>query len=108
MIGPVSISPRHPIKPTARVKRRAKSEEVELDATLESNGTEHAVQVRNFTPAGATVYGSKPKLSNDMFVELHIEGQESLQATVVSEVAGGYVIRFGQPGPARTTGNKPA
>lgn len=94
MIGPVSTSPKFPIKATSRVRRRAKSEEVELDGTLESEGTGHAVQVRNFSASGATVYGSKPKLSNDMFVELHIEGQESRKAKVVSEVLGGYVIKF--------------
>jgi hypothetical protein len=94
MIGPVSTSPKFPIKATSPVKRRSNSKEIEFDGTLESEGMGHAVHVRDFSSSGATVYGSKPKLSNDMFVELHIEGQESRKATVVSEVLGGYVIRF--------------
>ncbi len=96
MISPVSVNPTFPIKPAARVKRRAKTDEVELEleGTLQSNGAEHPVQVRNFSTSGASVFGSNPKLSNDMFVELHIAGQESLKGTVVSEVAGGYVLQF--------------
>ena len=78
MIGPIANRPKLPVRPTSPVRRRSPRLEVELDATIESDGTEQPAQIRDLSTTGAAIFGSPPKLSNDMFVELHLEGQRSL------------------------------
>ena len=97
MIGPITNRPKLPIKPAAPVRRRSSRLEVELDATIESDGIERPAQIRDLSATGAAIFGSPPKLSNDMFVELHLEGQKSLKANVVRKFQGGYAIQFDGP-----------
>jgi len=94
MIGPTTYRPNLPIKPTSPVRRRDPRLEVELDATIESDGIEQPAQIRDLSTTGAAIFGSPPKLSNDMFVELHMEGQRSLKANIVREFQGGYAVQF--------------
>jgi hypothetical protein len=94
MIGPVNNRPSAPIRPAAPVRRRSPRMEIELDATIESEGVAHTAQVRDVSTTGAAIFGSKPKLSNDMFVELHMEGHRSLKASVVREFPDGYAVQF--------------
>jgi len=94
MIAPITNRPNLPIKPTAPVRKRSPRLEVELDATIESDGIEHPAQIRDLSTTGAAIFGSPPKLSNDMFIELHLEGQRSLKANVVREFQGGYAVQF--------------
>ena len=94
MIGPTTNRPTLPIKPAAPVRKRSPRLEVELDATIESDGIEQPAQIRDLSASGAAIFGSPPKLSNDMFVELHMEGQRSLKANIVREFQGGYAVQF--------------
>ena len=94
MIGPITTRPHAPIKPTAPVRKRSPRVEIELDATIESGGLEQSAHIRDLSTTGAAIFGSPPKLSNDMFVELHMEGQRSLKANVVREFQGGYAVQF--------------
>jgi len=94
MTGPITNRPNQPIRPTAPVRKRSRRLQVELDATIESDGIERTAQIRDLSTTGAAIFGPPPKLSNDMFVDLHIEGQRSLKANVVREFGGGYAVQF--------------
>lgn len=91
MLGPINRAPIHPIRP---IKGRSHRFEVEADAMVESRGETNATRLRDISETGASLLGSTPVLTNDLFVELHLEGQRSLRAEVVREFEGGYAVRF--------------
>ena len=93
MIGPISRTPIHPVRP---VKGRSKRYEVEADATVESRSETRATKLHDISETGASLLGSPPVLTNDLFVELHLEGQRSLKAEIVREFEGGYAVKFDQ------------
>ncbi len=97
MIGPIANRPHAPIRPTSPVRRRSPRMEIELDATIESDGVEQSAQIQDLSTTGAAIFGTRPELSNDMFVELHIEGERSRKANIVREFEGGYAVRFDGP-----------
>ncbi len=97
MIGPISNRPNNPVRPTSAVRRQNPRLDVNLNAIIESDGTEHHAEIRDVSTTGAAILGSPPKLSNDMFVALHIEGMNSLDAKVVREFQGGYAVHFTDP-----------
>jgi len=94
MIGPIANRPHTPIRPVSPVRRRSPRMEVELDATIESDGVEQSAQIHDLSTTGAAIFGTRPELSNDMFVELHIEGERSRKANIVREFEGGYAVKF--------------
>jgi len=95
MIGPISRAPVRPVRP---IKGRSHRFEVEAEATIESQGEVSATKLRDISETGASLLGSAPVLTNDLFVELHLEGQRSLRAEVVREFEGGYAVKFDNAG----------
>jgi hypothetical protein len=97
MVGPISNRSSSPIKPVSPAQRRSPRLEVNLGAIVESDGVETPSQIKDVSTSGAAIFGSPPKLSNEMFVTLHVEGMNSMDAKVVREFEGGYAIQFDGP-----------
>lgn len=94
MLGPISNKSSAPIRPTSPARRRSPRLEVNLGAVVESEGVETPSQIKDVSSSGAAIFGSPPKLSNEMFVILHLEGMQSKEAKVVREFDGGYAVQF--------------
>jgi len=97
MVGPIQNTPTHsPMTQRNRSKRFA----VDFDATVEADGQQAAVHVQDISESGAALLGDSPELTNEQFMDLHIEGYSRLQGRVVRKFAGGYAMQFdGETGP---------
>jgi len=91
MVNPINIqlgnapltrrerSPRHPIN---------------LNGYVEAEGNAFPALLQDISNTGAALLGDIPDLSNEQFLDLHVEGYQRLQGRVVRQFAGGYALQF--------------
>jgi len=57
-------------------------------------GTQHEALVVDISEGGAAVQLTGPEITNDMFVALHLEGNEQIDGRVVRNFEGGFALKF--------------
>ncbi len=98
MVGPIQTSTPN-MSMTER--QRSKRFSVDIEASVESEGQTAPVLVRDISESGAAILGDAPELTNEQFLDLHIEGYNRLHGRVVREFSGGYAMQFSsEDGPA--------
>lgn len=75
-------------------RNRSRRFPVDLEASIEIEGVESPARIQDISESGVALVGDAPKLSNEQFLDLHIEGYSRLQGRVVREFAGGYAMQF--------------
>ena len=86
-----------------RRKERSQRFAVDMDAVVEADGREHSAHIQDISRTGAAIAGKAPKMTNQQFLDLHIEGYDRMQGRVVREFDGGYALQFEEDnGPAIT------
>lgn len=98
MVGPVYNSPP---RPSLTQRDRSPRFSVDLEASVEVAGTEAPAQIQDISATGVALVGEPPEMSNEQFLDLHVEGYDRLQGRIVREFAGGYAMQFdGDTGPS--------
>ncbi len=90
------VNPIQPHLANASLSRRERSPRfpVDLNAYVEANGKEMPAHLQDISSTGAALFGDVPDMSNEQFLDLHVEGYQRLQGRVVREFAGGYALQF--------------
>lgn len=97
MVGPIQNSPTHS---SLTQRNRGQRFAVDINAKIEADGLETPVRVQDISETGAALLGDAPELTNEQFMDLHIEGYDRLQGRVVRKFSGGYAMQFdGETGP---------
>ena len=97
MVGPIQNSPTHS---SLTQRNRSRRFSVDLEASVEVAGVEAPVRIQDISESGVALVGEAPKMSNEQFLDLHIEGYDRFQGRVVRKFAGGYAMQFdGETGP---------
>lgn len=97
MVGPIQGSPTHS---SLTQRNRSRRFSVDLEASVAVDGTEAPARIQDISESGVALVGEAPKLSNEQFLDLHVEGYDRLQGRVVRKFQGGYAVQFdGETGP---------
>ncbi len=97
MVGTIQNAP---MNSSLTQRNRSRRFAVDLEASVEANGIEAPVRIQDISESGAAVLGDAPDMTNEQFLDLHIEGYNRLQGRVVRQFVGGYALQFdGDSGP---------
>ncbi|NQV99112.1 MAG: PilZ domain-containing protein [Rhodospirillales bacterium] len=98
MVGPIQNPP---ARPALTQRNRGQRFSLDLAASVAYDEAETAVRIQDISESGVALLGEPPALTNEQFLDLHIEGHKRLQGRVVRQFAGGYAMQFdGDTGPA--------
>ena len=90
-----------PVRLGLTQRERSQRHSVDLEASVAFGEDEESVRVQDVSATGAALLGDAPELTNEQFLDLHIEGFDRLQGKVVRRFTGGYALQFdGETGPA--------
>jgi len=67
--------------------------DINQPGTVVVDGQPHKATVVNVSTGGAAVTDA-PLFSNDMFIELHVEGFDAMEGRVVRQVGSGFALAF--------------
>jgi hypothetical protein len=74
--------------------RRHERMRVNVPARTVGPAGEQQSVVQDISESGAAIVADRTVYENDQFVELHMEGRESMNGRVVRQFEGGYAVAF--------------
>ena len=92
MVEPIGTSA--PVQAYTGQRKRSQRHAVNLNASIEGEGIEQSVHIQDISNTGVAIVGEMPVMSNDQFLDIHIEGYKRMQGHVARKFEGGYALEF--------------